>query len=169
MWLLKRTTWVRARTVAVALAAVVASVGAVFWFVPRDSEENGIVTCASPAQCAEELAESGTRPLVPDVDDRFTFMFGDISRSDERPKGTMVLHYQTGLDQTLEMLVTDTTQSGVAQKPDDSELVTTPGGRRVRATDRFVSHWDGTYLYTIISPSQPNLPEEAITLIDLLR
>lgn len=71
-------------------------------------------------------------------------------------------------DQSLELLVTDTSQSSVAQKPDDSELVSTVRGRRVRATDRFVSYWNGRYLYTIISPGQPTLPPDAMDLIDLL-
>lgn len=81
----------------------------------------------------------------------------------------MVLRYKTQAGQTLELFITDTTQSGVAQEPDESLMTTTPGGRSVRATDRFVSHWNRPYLYTVISPTQPLLPlDDAAALIDLL-
>ena len=138
------------------------------WFVLRDDSVDDLVTCETPSACAEELSGSDRRPLVPRDNDRFIFRFGDVSRSEERPRGTLVLYYTVG-DQNLELLITDTSQPGVAQKPDDSELVSTPGGRRVRATDRFLSYWDGSYLYTLISPARLTLPPGSIDLIDLLR
>lgn len=164
-----QTHVVRARVVASVSAAILAACCAVFWFVNRDDEGGGSFTCDVASECADELAGSGGRPLVPRADPRFDLEFGDVSRSDDRPKGTMVLGYRTQGGRTLELLVTDTTQSGVAQEPDESQMTTTPGGRSVRATDRFVSHWDTTYLYTVISPIQPILPrDDAAALIDML-
>ena len=67
------------------------AVAGVVWMSGRDGDSDGLETCEDPSECADVLDESGPRPLVPRADDRFAFVSGDVSRSDERPLGTMLL------------------------------------------------------------------------------